>query len=121
MHDQRLAGVEIGEQIFGATAQVRDRAGRSAAPTKRAGSGKAQVRPPRLDARRCARRRKWRSSPRRTVSTSGSSGMVLHDGEEGGAEFLQFLLADAVDLGHFGEVAGFSFAISIRVRSGKMT
>src|SRR6185437_1018701 len=71
--------------------------------TKRSGSGKRRFgRRASTPAMRAPM--KVGARPRRTVSTSGSSGMVLDDGKKGGAEFLQLLLADAVDLGHFGEV-----------------
>jgi hypothetical protein len=76
MHDQRLAVVEIGDQVFRPSRQGLDApAGEARGETRRA--GKAQI-----GGRFCSTPRSVSpsmagSNPRRTVSTSGSSGMAL--------------------------------------------
>ena len=74
MHDQHLAGREVGEQVFRPPAERRRPSCPVSRAAKRSGNGK------RRSGRRCSTRSIRAptiagSRPRRTVSTSGSSGM----------------------------------------------
>ena len=75
MHDQHVAGRQIGQQIFGAAAEPLDGLALEAL-LEVLGDRPAQVRRSRPSTFRCARLPSRAARPRRTVSTSGSSGMV---------------------------------------------
>ena len=98
MHHQRLAGIELAEQIFRATPQREDRSAPSSRSTNLSGNGKRRS-GRRISTRAIRAPTNVGARPRRTVSTSGSSGirMVLDDRQERRAVFLQLRRADAVD------------------------